>query len=259
MSDGIQKFRSGPVKYLALFVCLVALLAGCSTTKTYVPRLTDLPPKPADYPIPVYAVAVPIPRPSEVIGRLTIGDTEMTMRGGSLKGVMKTLLDTAHEKGADAVQLLTTEKPDFTSAHFRLQANLLRYSTAWETTPLSQYQFFAYLQQHQQTLDPIEGVWSDGSPELIGIIKDTKKPGRDFIAFTLSPELASWHEGYKKMDIARLSRPGAYSLTYYRDDFTSVKSGLWLEKNRILNFNLPTGDGEYKVSFGKITAPLPGR
>ena len=247
-----------PRRYLALLLPLILLLSGCGTTKTYKPSMAGLPAKPPGYPIPLYAVAVPIPRPCQLIGEFAIGDTELTMRGGSLKGVMKTLMDTAHEKGADAVQLLVLEKPDFSSAHYRLQANLLRYSTAWETVALSENDFLNYLQQHRQTLDPIEGIWDDGSPERIGIIKDASKPDRDFIAFTLNPGLASWHYGYKKMDIARLNRPGAYSLKYYRDDFIGVNSGILLTQNRILAFNLPAGDGEYKVSFGKIAAPGPG-
>ena len=255
-SEESKKLRTGPVRHLMLSVVLVALLAGCGTTKNYNPIMTGIPPKPAGYPIPLYTVDTPVPRPCDVIGQLAIGDTELTMRGGSLQAEMKTLMDTAHEKGADAVQLLVVEKPDFSSAHFRVQANLLRYATAWETEALSEKDFLAYLRQHRQTLDPIEGIWDDGSPERLGIIRDASKPGRDFIAFTLNPGLASWHYGYKKMDIARLTRPGAYSLTYYRDDFVSVHSGLWLEQNRILNFNLPSGDSEYKISFGKIIAPL---
>jgi hypothetical protein len=231
------------------------LLAGCGTTETYTPVLTAGPAKPVAYPIPTYPVAMPIPRPCEVIGRLAIGDTEMTLRGGSLEGVTTTLLETAREKGADAVQLLIVENPDFMSAHYRLQANLLRFTTPWETERLSPDEFMAYLRQHRQTLDPIEGIWDDGSPERIGIIKDASKPGRDFIAFTLNPVLASWHYGYKKMDIAYLNRPGAYSLRYYRDDFAGVNSGILLKQDRILMFNLPAGDDETQISFGKIPIP----
>ncbi|MDD5138639.1 MAG: hypothetical protein PHY43_00080 [Verrucomicrobiales bacterium] len=258
MTDKIL-LLSRPCRCLALLLPVLLLLAGCGTTKTYTPIMAAGPAKPAGYPIPVYPVAMPLPRPCEVIGRLAINDMELTISGGSLTGVTRTLLDTAHEKGADAVQLLIVEKPDFSSAHYRLQANLLRYATAWETEDLSLNEFLAYLQQHRQTLDPIEGIWDDGSPERIGIIKDTSKPGRDFIAFTLNPVMASWHYGYKKMDIAHLNRSGVYSLKYYRDDFSSVNTGLLLDHNHTLTFNLPAGDNEYKVSFGKIDAPLPAK
>lgn len=256
MTDMTTLF-SRPCRCLALLPLLLLLLSGCGTTKTYIPVTATGPAKPVGYPIPVYPVAMPLPRPCEIIGRVAIGDTELTMRGGSLIGVTKTLLDTAHEKGADAVQLLDVEQPDFNSAHYRLQANLLRYATTWETVARSENEFLTYLQQHRQTLDPIEGIWDDGSPERLGIIRDASKPGRDFIAFALNPGPASWHYGYKKMDIARLNRPGVYSLIYYHDDFTDVKSGLLLEdRGHILTFNLPAGDGEYRVSFGKIPVPV---
>jgi len=245
-----------PCRCLVLLPLLL-LLSGCGTTKTYKPNLAAGPAKPADYPIPLYTVDTPVPRPCQLIGQLAIGDTEFTMVGGSIKGVMKTLMDTAHEKGADAVQLVVLEKPDFSSAHYRLQANLLRYASTWETVALSENDFLIYLQQHRQALDPLEGIWDDGSPERLGIMRDASKPGRDFIAFTLNPGLASWRKGYKKMDIAHLRRAGAYSLTYYRDDFVSVNTGLLLEHDRILTFYLPSGDGEYKVSFRKIAGPPP--
>ncbi|HXI68755.1 MAG TPA: hypothetical protein VNN22_00190 [Verrucomicrobiae bacterium] len=256
--DEPKKFRIGPASGLALLLPLLFLLSGCGTTKTYTPVMAAGPAKPAGYPIPVYPVAMPLPRPCEVIGRVEIGDTELTMHGGSLTGVTKTLLDLAREKGADAVQLLVVEKPDFNSSHYRLSANLLRYAAPWETETLSFNEFLAYLQRHRSTMDPIEGIWDDGSPERLGIIKDTARPGRDFIAFTLDPLMASWHYGYKKMDIAHLSRPGAYRLRYYRDDFVGVNTGLLLEDHgHILTFNLPAGDGENKVSFGKIPVPVP--
>jgi hypothetical protein len=251
--DVIRNF----MKHLALLVSLLLLLAGCGTTKTYTPSMAAGPAKPADYPIPVYPVAVPVPRPCQLLGQLAIGDRELTMSGGSLKGVMKTLMDMAREKGADAVQLVSVENPDFSSAHYRLKANLLCYTAAWETVTLTENDFSAYLQQHQRTLDLIEGIWSDGSPELIGIIKDASKPGRDFIAFTLNPALPSWRKGYKKMDIARLNRPGTYSLKFYHSDFTSVNTGLLLDQNRALTFYLPAEGGEYKISYGKIAATVP--
>lgn len=240
-----------------LCLILLLLLTGCGTTQTYQPNLAAGPARPADYPIPLFPVGMPVPRPCDLIGQFTIGDTEFTLSGGSFKGVMKTLMATAHEKGADAVQLVVLEKPDFSSAHYRLQANLLRYASAWEKVALSENDFLAYLQQHRQTLDPIEGVWDDGSPERICIIKDAAKPGRDFIAFIPNPGLASWRKGYKKMDIARLNRPDAYHLKYYRDDFAVVNTGLLLDRNRNLTFNLPSGDGEYPVTFVKIFTPAP--
>jgi hypothetical protein len=257
MSDDIQKFRIGPVKHLLLTISLVSLLAGCSTTKTYVPHLAAGPARPENYPIPLYTKDMRIPRPCEIIGELSIGDTQLTLRGGSVEEEMKTLMDTAHEKGADVVQIISLKRPDFESAHYRLEANLLSYADVWETVPLSEQDFLKYLQQHQKSLDPIEGIWTDGSPERIGIMRNTARPGRDFIAFVLNPLLPSWHAGYKKMDIARTSRPDDYHIRYYRADFSGAATSVLLQQGRAFSFIINTRDQAYEVRFLKLPAAMP--
>jgi hypothetical protein len=244
------------VKNLTLFLFSVLLLTGCTTGKTYKPNVAAQPPKPPGYPIPLYNSDVRIPRPCQLIGEITIGDTGFTMFGGSAKDVMKSLMDIAHEKGADVVQVISMEKPGFTSQNYGVDANLLRYADTWETVAISEKDFLAYLQQHQQTLDPIEGVWSDGSPELIGIIKDASKPGRNFVAFTLNSPVPSWRKGYKKMDITRAARPGSYGLKYYREDFDEADTTILLDHNRAFSFIIRAVDGAYPITFGKINAPV---
>jgi len=243
------------MKKLAPVLFLIMLLAGCGTAKTYKPNLAAQPPKPAGYPIPVYDPDVRIPRPCELIGQLAIGDSGFTVSGGSLNGVMKTLTDTAHEKGADVIQVTSMEKPGFTSANYGIEANLLRYADQWETVSLSEKEFIAYLRQHQSALDPIEGVWSDGSTELTGIIRDNSRKGRDFIAFTLRPRLPSWRPGYKKMDIAPAARPGAYNIKFYREDFAEADTSVLLDHNSSFKFIIRAGDGAYPVAYVKLNLP----
>ena len=113
------------MKKLALFISLISLLVGCTTTKTYTPNMAAGPAKPADYPIPLYTEDMRIPRPCELIGELSIGDTEFTVSGGSAKGVMKTLMDAAHEKGkADVVQVTSVLKPDFRQRELSARSEL---------------------------------------------------------------------------------------------------------------------------------------
>ena len=245
------------MRKLALFISLLLVLTGCGTTKTYKPNTDAGPPKPVGYPIPLYTESKRLPRPCELIGKLSIGDTQMTVTGGSLKGVMKTLMDTAHEKGADVVQVISMKGPDFESAHYRVEANLLRYSDNWEKFAISENDFIAYLQQHQPTLDPIEESGLMALREVLGIMKDTSKPGRDFIAFILNPALPSWQKGCKKMDIARETRPGAYSLKYYRDDFSLSTTSVLLDRNREFNFLVHAADETFEVIFIKIGVPQP--
>jgi hypothetical protein len=245
------------MKKLALLVPLIFLLAGCGTTKTYTPNTAAGPAKPPGYPIPIYNEDMRIPRPTQVIGKLSIGDTPLTMFGGSIKGVMKTLMETAHEKGADVVELTSIKQPDFESAHYRVEANLLRYADKWETVTISENDFLIYLQKNQATLDPIEGIWSDGSPDRIGIMRDKSKPGRDFIAFMLNVQLPSWQKGYKIMDIAHTARPDGYSLKYYLPDFAMAKTTFLLNHDRAFSFIINTEAGANEAAYIKIGAPMP--
>jgi hypothetical protein len=245
------------MKKLALFISLISLLSGCTTIKTYTPNMAAGPARPANYPIPLYTEDMRIPRPCELIGTLSIGDTEFTVSGGSVKGVMKTLMDTAHEKGADVVQITSMLKPDFDSANYRLEANLLRYTDKWETVAISENDFLNYLQQHRQTLDPVEGIWSDGSADRIGIIRNNSKPGRDFIGFKLDVELPSWQKGFKKMDIAHAKRPGTYAIKYYKDDFAMQTTTVVLDHSRAFSFIVHSGDEDYEMTLIKIDVPMP--
>jgi hypothetical protein len=255
------RFHFLPVrgKRLWLAVVFVGLLAGCSTTRTYTPHMEAGPARPADYPIPLYTEDMRIPRPCEIIGELSIGDTQLTLRGGSADEEMKTLMATAHEKGADVVQIISLKRPDFESAHYRLEANLLSYADVWETVPLSEQDFLKYLQTHEKSLDPIEGVWTDGTPERIAIMRNTTKPGRDFIGFVLNPLLPSWQTGYKIMDIAHTDRTDGYHIRYFRDDFSAASTSVLLQQNRAFSFIINARDHSYEVRFVKLAMPAPDR
>ena len=136
------------------------------------------------------------------------------MRGGSVESEMYKVMQTAREKGADAVQMKSVEQPDFSNANFRLVADLLRYTDTWETITISEGEFAAYLKANQRSLDPIEGIWNTFGrvPHRIGIMRDTSKPGRDFVGFILDTENPTWRDGYKKIDIrARTHNPGLTS------------------------------------------------
>jgi hypothetical protein len=248
-----------PGRHRWLAVALVGLLAGCSTTKTYTPHMEAGPARPADYPIPLYTEDMRIPRPCEIIGELFIGDTQLTMFDGSSEGVMKTLMDTAHKKGADVVQIISLKKPDFESAHYRVDAYLMSYADVWESVPLSAKDFLAYLQTHEKSLDPIEGVWTDGTPERIAIMRNNAKPGRDFIGFVLNPLLPSWQAGYKIMDIAHTDRPDDYHIRYYRDDFSAASTSVLLQQNRMFSFIINARDHSYEMRFVKLTMPVPDK
>lgn len=254
MSSNDTQFRIGPVKYptaapvrhLAAFLFLALLLTGCSTVVTYKPNLPAGPAKPVGYPIPVYTENMKVPRPCEVIGTVAVGGGYFTMRGGSAEAETKKIIQTAWEKGADAVAVRSVEKPGFTRANYSIVADLLRYTDAWETVPVSGQWFGNYLKTNQQNLDPIEGVW-DGSGTVlhrIGIMRDNSKPGRDFVGFILDTADPSWHEGYKKIDIKRGAQPGGYIFDYYLDDFSKRETTVILGQNRAFSLMIPVSDEE---------------
>jgi len=213
------------MKHFARCLLLGVLLAGCTTTTRYEAKAPNGPAKPAEYPIYVYEEHTAVPRPYEVIGWMRVGDTPFTVMGGSLESVVNKLMQNAREKGADALQILSVESPDFTTAHFRAEANLIRFTNVWESLPTSTETFQTYFQTNAKSLDPIEGIWHAGDrvQSRVAIVKNHSKPGRDFIAVILNTRNLSWQRGDKKADIRRGERPGVYRGSYYRDDYSEVK------------------------------------
>lgn len=238
-----------PARCLMPFLLSLLLLAGCSTVTTYKSNMAAGPAKPADYPILVYTEDMTIPRPCEVIGTVTVGSGHFTMRGGSAESEMLKIMQTAREKGADAIQMKTMEQPDFANANFRLVADLLRYTDAWETIPITEQQFAAYLKANQRSLDPIEGVWNTFGrvPHRIGIMRDTSRPGRDFVGFMLGTENPTWRNGYKKIDIQRGPQPGTYLFVYYLDDFSKQETTVILNRRTTFTLAIPTSEEETEL------------
>jgi hypothetical protein len=233
------------------------LLAGCTTTTSYhpAPDVVAGASSADDYPIPVYTEDNDAPRPGKQIGEISIGHTSVTVVGGSIDAEMKKVMDLAHKKGADFVQIVNVDKPGFDTANYGVRADLMRYADNWETVPMSENDLAAYLQQHRKTLDPIEGIWSGGWPNRVGIIKDSSKPGRDFIAFTLNSDSPAWRKGYKKMDIT-IAAPGSYAIKYYRNDFAFSQTVVALDHNREFDFMMHTENQTFVVTYRKLGAPI---
>ena len=231
-----------------IFVSLL-LLTGCSTVTTYTPHSAAGPAKPVGYPIPIYTEKMSVPRPCEVIGTVSIGGGYFTMRGGTPESETVKVIKKAWEKGADAVRIRSIEEPDFSHASSRMVADLLRYTDDWETIVGSEQWLINYLDAHRQNLDPIEGIW-DGTgtvPHRIGIIRDTSRPGRDFVGFILDTANPAWREGYKKIDIQRGVQPGGYVLEYYLEDFTRKEITVILGQSRTFTLNMPTSDEDADI------------
>ena len=251
-SGDIQKLRAGAphdasnttIRCSALFLFSALLLAGCSTVATYQSKTSAGPAKPADYPILVYTEDETVPRPCEVIGTISIHAGDFTVFGGSLESEMKKVLQAAREKGADAVQMKSVERPGFSNANYRLVADLLRYTDPWETVAITEQEFANYLKANQRNRDSIEGVWDgrEGAPLRIGIMRNASKPDRDFIGFILNTENPAWRKGYKKIDIKRGPQPGSYIFGYYFDDFSKRETTVILGRQMTFTLAIPTTD-----------------
>ena len=220
------------MKHLAACVCAIVLLAGS--------KLPAGDPKPDDYPIYVYTEDVIVPRPSEVIGTMNVGDTPFTVMGGSVESVMNKLMNNARKKGADAVQVTSIKKPNFLRPNHGADANFLRFTDTWESISLSQAELKDYFKTTTQ-LDPIEGIWraSDRVQTRVAILKNNSRPEREFIAVILETKNATWKAGDKRADIRRGERAGVYRGSYYRDDY--------LEKKVVVRMQLPAAN-QFAVS-----------
>ena len=207
-------------KQLFSLVGLAGLLVGCGTVSNYSALIEDGTPKPADHPIYVYPVELRVPRPAEVVGEMDVGESLFTVYGGSLEDELKTLQKKARQVGADAVKLTSVEEPDFMHSKHRVEAKLIRFTEKWENFPMTEANLKLYLQADRD-FDPLEGIWvtQDTSTNRVGIVKDTKKPGRTLIAFILNSTNPTWQPGDKKMDLANDNRPGVYRGSYYLDDY----------------------------------------
>ncbi len=234
------------MKNLALLLFSMLLLTGCGTVVTYKQNTAAGLAKGDNYPIPVYTEDQTVPRPCEIIGTVSVGDTFFTVTGGSAEAVTLKVMRTAHEKGADAVQITSIRQPGFTSANYHMTANLLRYTDTWETVAISENEFLAYLQKNARTLDPIEGVWSEYGREQqrIGIMKNHSKAGRDYVGFILDSENPAWRLGTKKIDICRGLEPDSYVLTYYLDDFEPREIPILLGRKRTFTLAIQKADSD---------------
>jgi hypothetical protein len=239
-------------KYCHLIWLGVALVS-CTTVKNYDAQLQAGPAKPEDYPIYLYPQEIPVPRPYEVIGAMSIRDTPLTVFGGSFEGELKTLRKYARKKGADALKLTSVQQPDFLHAKYRVEANLIRFTNVWESVTLTEGELRAYFHTQAATLDPIEGIWlvNDVMQCRVGIMKNNSRAGRDFIAFILNTANPTWQHGDKKLDLASGERPGVYRGAHYLEDYRRLSVAFTLQGPRTNVFGFRLSDDGPPTVFTK--------
>lgn len=226
---------------------------GCTTVKNYESKADPGTARLADYPVHLYPKEVPVPRPHEVIGVMTIRDTPLTLFGGSFEGEVAQLRKKALQVGADAVKLTSVEEPDFLHAKYRVAAELIRFTDDWERVEITEAEFRAQLAASGGQLDPIEGIWtgSDSMQTRLGVMRSDTKPGRAFVAVVLSTRNVSWPVGYKKIELASGERAGIYRGYYYFEDFRRKGVAISLKGALGNLFFIPMADDARPLIFTK--------
>jgi hypothetical protein len=232
---------------------LALIFSGCTSTVSYKSKGVAGQAHSPGYPVPIYTEQQKVPRPTEIIGTITVNAGKFTMFGGAAETETGKIIKKAHEQGADAVKMTAIEKPDFANPNYRLTADLLRYVDVWESVPVSEKEFRAYLATNAQKLDPIEGVWFSSGFVLhtIGIMKNDSVVGREFVGFILDSKNPVWPAGTKRIDIRRGLEPGSYILTYYLDDFEPRETSIILGNKRSFKINVPQDEEDRFITYTK--------
>lgn len=241
------------MKNLFLLLFLSGALAGCGTVKNYDAKLEAGPAKAADYPIYLYPEKIPVPRPYEVVGTMTVRDTPLTVFGGSFEGEVDALRKRARKVGADAIRLTSVQQPDFLHAKYRVEANLIRFTNIWESVALTEGELRAYFHTNAAMLDPIEGIWlaNDVMQCRVGIMKNNSRAGRDFIAFILNTANQTWQHGDKKLDLTSGERAGVYRGAYYLEDYRRLGVAFTLQGSRTNQFGFQLSEDGFPTVFSK--------
>jgi len=69
--------------------------------------------------------------------------------------------------------------------------------------------------------DSFEGIWLS-EPYVIGIVKDTKNPNRDYIGFIITSKIPYWQKNQIKLEIIK-NKNGNYDMNYYMGDHSVRK------------------------------------
>ncbi len=214
-------------------VALIAVLVtGCKSPRTGNAGTSTASGDSSQRSIHLYNQGVSIPRPFRVVGKYSSSKWESVDFGTKL-------WRKAQKRGADAVKITEDSVswgrwwwypffvlgPPTERTHF-FKADLVCFTDVWEKLEISEGDFLAYLKTNRETLDPIEGVWTDADGQgayKLAIKRDSSKAGREFIGFIVSGERPGFPQGYKKMDITRsVQVRGVYNIVFYRDDFTPI-------------------------------------
>jgi S1-C subfamily serine protease len=211
---------------------LSLLFLRCSpAVQTRVER--DHEPVPQKRQIGVLKPNMPVPKGSERIGRIEIGDTGLST-GCSFNQVIRLAKEEARKNGGHAIKLTRVKQPDMVSTCYRINAEMYRYETFDPNEDTRKVRFYeskikSYLRNNEK-LDPIEGVWNYSSKVKskysnnttkrdnaykIAILKRNLEEVRKFDAVIISSDVESWDRtGLVKATISSTAYSSLYEVEW---------------------------------------------
>lgn len=120
-------FRQRAITLVIFISCL--LIMGCGAVVKYKPMGEFRSPKAENFLLTVYQTADEIPIDYEVIGKINVDDSGLTLTCGYEK-MMRILKKKALDVGADAIRIIEIESPDFFSSCYRISALAIAYKDA---------------------------------------------------------------------------------------------------------------------------------
>ncbi len=112
---------------ISLIILTLFFIMGCAATIRYTALGENRSPKPDDYLVHVYELSDDIDIEYEVIGKIHVGESGMTVNCDYGEMIAITI-DQAHKVGADAIRLVEVQEPDFFSSCYRITALVLAYT-----------------------------------------------------------------------------------------------------------------------------------
>jgi len=250
------------------FLALATVLIACAPAVQYESLSSDRAAKPDNCQLDVYPPEYVLSERFEVLGELRIGDTGLSVNCG-LEEVTATAREKTCAQGADALQIIDYQEPDFGSTCYRLTAQFIAYNfDDWEKHPKTEEELVVYYNRNIDRLFPVEGIWtSKGGRYRIGVFRDDEENARDFVAVILRSDSPWWSTGDVKIEFESTAYSNAYTAAYYMNDHSRQRITATVADDGKLKFTLTnpaTGDKaptyfikNYPANIGAVASTQP--
>ena len=114
----------------------------------------------------------------------------------------------------------------------------------WETIEKSKEDLQEYLDENIDTLNPIEGIWTDDDNNYrVGIFRQEGASSRDFVAYILRTDHPLWRPGQVKMEFDRTAYNRSYNASYYVGNHSRQGTTAVIDESGLLQIEIERPDG----------------